>query len=75
MTWYWISFAIYNDPNVLKLAEAPYWPSYIEGGDNGAAGFSTLAVTYTTVSAEEDEQNSWKCDWLNAEGYLSFGGM
>jgi hypothetical protein len=75
MTWYWISFAIYNDPNVVKHPDAPYWPSYIEGGENGGAGFSTLAVTYTTVSPEEDEQNSWKCDFFNAEGYLSFGGM
>jgi len=74
MTWYWISFAIWNDPNVLKLAEAPYWPSYIEGGQNGTCGFSTLAVTYTTVSPEPDEQNSPKCDFFNAEGYLSFGG-
>ena len=70
MTWYWINFAANNDPNVLRHPNAPYWPSYIEGGANGTRGFRTLAVTYTT-----DQQNNPKCDFVNAEGYLSFGGV
>ena len=32
MTWYWISFAVHNDRNVLRHSDASSWPSYIEGG-------------------------------------------
>jgi hypothetical protein len=74
MTWYWISFVIYNDPNPLRAANAPYWPSY--GGANVSDGnveFNTLAVTYTTIGVEPDQQNSPSCDFFDAEGYLSFG--
>jgi len=73
MTWYFISFVIDNDPNTLRAADAPFWPSYSAGGEDGLVGFSTLAVTYTTIEVEPDEQNSAKCDFLDAEGYLSFG--
>ena len=73
MTWYWISFVIYNDPNPLRAADAPFWPSYSAGGQDGSVGFSTLAVTYTDIEVEPDQQNSAKCDFLDAEGYLSFG--
>jgi hypothetical protein len=73
MQWYWISFVIYNDPNPLKVPEAPFWPSYSAGAPDPYVGFSTLGVTYTTIEVEEDEQNGAKCDFLDAEGYLRFG--
>jgi hypothetical protein len=73
MTWYWISFVIYNDPNPLRAPGAPFWPSYSSPAAGGGVGFNTLAVTYTDIFVEPDQQNSAKCDFLDAEGYLSFG--
>jgi hypothetical protein len=73
MTSYFISFVVHNDPNPLRVPNAPFWPSYSSGGVNGSVGFSTLAVTYTEMLVEEDQQNSPKCDFFDAQGYLSFG--
>jgi hypothetical protein len=73
MIWYWISFVIYNDPNPLRIAGAPFWPSYSGGLENGSVEFNTLAITYTDIFVEPDQQNSPQCDFFDAEGYLSFG--
>jgi hypothetical protein len=62
LTWYWISFVIYNVPNPLrapKMLSAPFWPSYSDGGQDGI-GFSALAVTYTNIEVEPDELNHVK---------------
>jgi hypothetical protein len=73
MTWYWISFIVHNDPNPLRVPDAPFWPSYSGGQVGDKVEFNTLAVTYTDIEVEPDQQNSAKCDFFDAEGYLSFG--
>jgi len=73
MSWYWISFVIHNDPNPLRAPNAPFWPSYGGGGGEENIAFNTLAITYTDIFVEPDQQNSPACDFFDAEGYLSFG--
>jgi hypothetical protein len=73
MTSYWISFAVTHDPNVLRLPSAPFWPSYISGGngtvENGEdVGFTNLAVTYTTISPQQDPDAGAKCDFFGNNG-------
>ncbi|KAK5127226.1 hypothetical protein LTR85_008588 [Meristemomyces frigidus] len=74
MTSYWISFAVTQDPNPMRVANAPFWPSYVSGGEGTAAegesvGFDTLAVTYTTISPQQDPDASARCDFWNGHGY------
>lgn len=69
MSSYWISFAVTQDPNELRVSNAPYWPSYVSAGNGTAAngesvGFDTLAVTYTTVGPASDPDASAKCDFF-----------
>lgn len=75
MTSYWISFIVTHDPNVLKLSNAPYWPSYASGGNGTVAngesvGFDTLAITYTTIGPAKDPDASARCDFFNSKGFV-----
>ena len=75
MTSYWISFAVTHDPNPMRHADAPYWPSYISGGNGNLAdgegvGFTNLAVTYTTISAQTDPDAGAKCDFFGNNGLV-----
>lgn len=72
MTSYWISFTVTHDPNPLRSAKAPVWPSYISGGegtgeDGESVGFSTLGVTYTDIAVNEDPDASAQCDFFGSE--------
>jgi hypothetical protein len=73
LTTYWISFVVNHDPNPLRDARAPYWPSYVSGGSGTAAngegvGFTNLAITYTTISPQRDPDAGAKCDFFGANG-------
>ncbi|TKA74593.1 hypothetical protein B0A49_03660 [Cryomyces minteri] len=75
MSSYWLSFAITRDPNPLRAAGAPYWPSYMSGGNGTAAsgesvGFNTLSVTYNSIVVEDDPDASAKCDFFSSQGYV-----
>lgn len=44
---YWISFVVTMDPNPMRTNNAPFWPSYVSGGNGTSAngegvGFSVL---------------------------------
>src|SRR5271156_2056881 len=59
LTSYFVSFAVTHDPNPLRAANAPFWPSYISGGDGDSAngenvGFTALEITDTTIGAIPD---------------------
>lgn len=69
MTDYWLSFAITHDPNPLRSPGAPYWPSYISGGNGTVAngesvGFTNLAVSYTSISPQADTDAGPTCDFF-----------
>ena len=69
MSSYWISFTTNHDPNPMRAANGPYWPSYISNGAGSAAvgesvGFDTLAVTYNTISPQPDPDVDAKCDFF-----------
>lgn len=75
MTSYFVSFAVIHDPNPLRVADAPAWPSYISGGagnstDGESIGFSTLAVTYTSISTQPDPDANEKCEFFGNNGYV-----
>ena len=75
MTSYWISFAVTHDPNPLRNANAPYWPSYISGGEGTVAngesvGFTDLAVTATTISPQPDPDAGPKCEFFGNNGLV-----
>ena len=76
MASYWISFAVTHDPNILRVADAPFWPSYSSNSngngtvaDGESVGFSTLAVTYTSIDSVKDLDASAKCDFFGSKGY------
>ncbi|EMC93600.1 hypothetical protein BAUCODRAFT_142062 [Baudoinia panamericana UAMH 10762] len=74
MASYWISFTVTHDPNPLRAANAPFWPSYMSMGagnvSNGqSVGFDTLSITYTTISPETDPDASAQCDFFGNHGY------
>lgn len=71
---YWISFAVTGDPNPMRVADAPYWESYMSDGNgtvsNGeSVGFQTNYVTYTTISPRFDPDVNEKCEFFGAHGY------
>ena len=73
---YRISFAVTHDPNEMRTADAPYWPSYISNGNGTVAngesvGFDTLAITYTTIETQPDADASAKCDFFANKGTFS----
>jgi hypothetical protein len=70
---YYISFAVTGDPNSMKTANAPEWPSYIAGGagtvGNGeSVGFSVLEFTYTTIGTIADPDAAPQCDFFSSRG-------
>ncbi|KIW96658.1 uncharacterized protein Z519_02049 [Cladophialophora bantiana CBS 173.52] len=74
MTSYWVSFTVFHDPNPLRTAGAPYWPSYISGAPRSAAegdgvGFTIQAVTYNSISATPDPDAAAQCDFFNSRGW------
>ncbi|KUI70471.1 Lipase 2 [Cytospora mali] len=74
MSSYWISFATTLDPNPLRIAEAPFWPSYVSDGAGSAAegesvGFEILDVTYGGIQAVEDPDARIQCEFFLNKGY------
>lgn len=74
MTSYWISFATTMDPNPLRIAEAPFWPSYISGGDGTTAegesvGFTIQNVTYGGIAAVDDTDAKVQCEFFLNKGF------
>lgn len=74
MTSYWISFATTMDPNPLRLADAPFWPSYMSGGAGTAAegesvGFKVLDITYGGISTASDPDARVQCEFFLNKGY------
>lgn len=74
MTSYWVSFATTLDPNPLRVAEAPYWPSYTSGGSGSAAegesvGFEVLDITDGGIEAVGDPDASVQCEFFSNKGY------
>lgn len=74
MTSYWISFATTMDPNPLRVAEAPYWPSYTADGAGSAAegesvGFEILDITYGGIQTVDDLDASVQCEFFLNKGY------
>ena len=74
MTSYWISFAETHDPNPKRDARAPFWPSYVSGGDGSVAngesvGFSVNAVTYNSIGPAGDPDADAKCEFFGNNGY------
>lgn len=74
MTSYWVSFAVTGDPNPMRAPSAPFWESYMAGGDGSMAegesvGFTVNQVTYTTVEPHMDPDVSEKCEFFGAHPY------
>lgn len=74
MTSYWISFATTMDPNPLRTSDAPFWPSYVSGGDGTAAdgesvGFTVLDITYGGIAAVDDLDASVQCEFFSNKGF------
>lgn len=74
MSSYWISFATTMDPNPLRLSTAPFWPSYVSGGNgttaNGeAVGFSVLDITYGGITSVDDLDSTVQCEFFLNRGY------
>lgn len=74
MSSYWISFITTTDPNPLRVAEAPYWPSYTSGGAGSAAegestGFEVLDITYGGIGVIGDPDASVQCEFFSDKGY------
>jgi hypothetical protein len=52
-----------HDPNPLRASNAPFWPSYISGGNGTVAngenvGFDVLNITYGGIDVETDPDAS-----------------
>ncbi|KAJ4412855.1 hypothetical protein N0V82_008706 [Gnomoniopsis sp. IMI 355080] len=74
LTSYWISFAATMDPNPLRSSGAPYWPSYMSGGEGTLAegesvGFEVLDITYGGISAAADPDARIQCEFFLNKGY------
>lgn len=74
MTSYWLSFVTTMDPNPLRAANAPFWPSYSSGGAGTAAegesvGFEVLDVTYGGISTASDADARVQCEFMSNKGY------
>ena len=71
---YFLSFALKHDPNPMRASNAPFWPSYMSGGNGTVAngesvGFDVLDITYTTIGPEADPDASPQCDFFSSRGY------
>ena len=71
---YWISFAVTQDPNPLRASFAPWWPSYVSGGNGTTAngesvGFDVLEVTAASIGVNTDPDASARCDFFGSRGY------
>lgn len=74
LTSYWISFAATMDPNPLRAADAPYWPSYMSGGagtlaEGESVGFEVLDITYGGISTAGDPDARVQCEFFANKGY------
>lgn len=74
MSSYWISFALTADPNPRRASVAPFWPSYVSGGDGTAAegesvGFTVQNITYTTILPTDDPDARVQCEFFSAKGF------
>jgi carboxylesterase type B len=66
---YFISFIVTQDPNVMRLKKAPFWPSYHSMGQiaNGeSVGFSVLDIQPSSIFVIEDGDASARCEFLLA---------
>lgn len=74
MSSYWISFATTMDPNPLRSPDAPFWPSYVNGGngtteDGESVGFSVLEITYGGIATVDDLDSRVQCEFFLNRGY------
>jgi hypothetical protein len=76
MTSYWISFTVTLDPNPLRSANAPFWPSYAAGGNvtatgvaGDSVGFSVLDVTTSSIQVIRDPDEGAQCDFFSSKAY------
>ncbi|EXJ55528.1 hypothetical protein A1O7_08456 [Cladophialophora yegresii CBS 114405] len=76
MTSYWVSFTVFHDPNPLRdvASGAPFWPSYVSGGQGSLAegegvGFTVQAVNYNDITPVQDPDASQRCDFFNSRGW------
>jgi len=73
LTSYFVSFAVTHDPNPLRAANAPFWPSYISGGTGDIAngesvGFTALEISNTDVGPIPDPDVNGRCDFFAGHG-------
>jgi len=73
LTSYFVSFAVTTDPNPLKSANGPVWPSYLSGGAGNTAngenvGFTVQEFTYTDIGPAPDADASCQCDFFTGRG-------
>lgn len=66
---YWISFTVAHDPNVMRSADAPFWPSYRGANSTYNDPLQVLSVTYGGVGNASDPDESAKCDFFSSRGY------
>jgi len=77
LTSYYVSFAVAGDPNTMRSANAPVWPSYESGGAGTLAtgqgvGFTVLDITYTTIGSGVDPDLSPQCDFFSGQGLVTW---
>ncbi|KAF2138080.1 uncharacterized protein K452DRAFT_277819 [Aplosporella prunicola CBS 121167] len=71
MSDYWISFAKEHDPNVLKNAAAPIWPSYASDGEAlDGVKFDVLRVEDERIAVQQDPDAASNCDFLAAQSHV-----
>jgi hypothetical protein len=73
LTSYYVSFAVTLDPNSLRSANAPFWPSYVSNGNGSTAngenvGFTVLDITYNSIVPAMDGDVSPQCDFFAGHG-------
>jgi hypothetical protein len=69
LTIYFVSFAVTHDPNSMRAANAPFWPSYNGGSANdGIVEFTVLELTDTTIGVMVDPDVNRRCDFFSGRG-------
>jgi hypothetical protein len=72
---YFLSFTMTLDPNSLRSANAPFWPSYIDGAPGNASigedvGFTILDIAYSSISTKMDPDIRPQCDFWAAQPFF-----
>jgi len=66
LTSYIVSFVVTHDPNPLRAANAPFWPSYV--GNWGNTGFTALEITDARIDVIADPDINGRCDFFAGRG-------